>query len=128
VAEPEAVDAGSAALSDIFFDMGAMTAADLLATARRHAGISQAMLASRAGSTQAHISRIERGLTSPTTATLGGLLNACDAELELGWAPRRGVADDDELRRFRALTPAERLTDAFSASVFASRLRGQDAR
>lgn len=105
-----------------------MAAADLLASARRHAGISQATLARRAGSTQAHISRIERGLTSPTTATLSGLLRACEAELELGWAPRKGVADDDELRRFRALSAAERLTEAFSVAAFAGRLQGQAPR
>lgn len=105
-----------------------MGAAEILTTARRHAGISQATLASRAGSTQAHISRIERGLTSPTTATLSGLLDACDAELRLGWAPRSGVADDDELRRFRALSPAERLTEAFAAATFANQIRGRAPR
>lgn len=85
------------------------SASELLAAARLSAGLSQTALARRAGSTQAHISRIERGLVSPTIDTLEGLLRACDAELELDWAPHRGVADDDELRRFRALSPADRL-------------------
>jgi transcriptional regulator with XRE-family HTH domain len=50
--------------------------------ARRRAGLSQRELARRSGVPQPSISRIERGLGSPTVDTLERLLRACGMELE----------------------------------------------
>jgi uncharacterized protein len=52
-----------------------MTAAELLRESRRRHGITQAQLAARARTSQAAISRIERGLVSPTVETLATLLD-----------------------------------------------------
>lgn len=56
-------------------------AADLVKKARTRSGISQRELAIRAGTTQAAISRIERGLEEPTVERLEQVLAG------LGWKP-----------------------------------------
>lgn len=50
---------------------------------RERAGLTQAELAARTGISQADISRIERGSTSPTTRTLHRIADALDAEVRL---------------------------------------------
>jgi transcriptional regulator with XRE-family HTH domain len=64
-----------------------VTAGDLLRTKRRRHGLTQAQLAARARTSQAAISRIERGLVSPSVATLANLLDLMGEELELDAAP-----------------------------------------
>lgn len=60
-----------------------MTAGELLRAARRRHGLTQRQLAARARTSQAAISRIERGLVSPTVATLQELLRLMNEELVL---------------------------------------------
>jgi transcriptional regulator with XRE-family HTH domain len=60
-----------------------MTAGDLLRETRRRHGLTQRQLAARARTSQAAISRIERGLVSPTVATLQELLRLMNEELVL---------------------------------------------
>jgi transcriptional regulator with XRE-family HTH domain len=55
----------------------------LLREARRRHGVTQAQLATRARTSQAAISRIERGLVSPSVATLAYLLEMLNEELVL---------------------------------------------
>ena len=50
---------------------------------REKHGLTQAQLAQRCGMSQADISRIERGSTSPTTRTLQRIADALDAEVRL---------------------------------------------
>src|SRR4051794_2175903 len=50
--------------------------ARLLREARRRHGLTQRTLAERAGTTQAEVSRIERGEVSPSLSTLDRLLTA----------------------------------------------------
>ena len=50
---------------------------------REKAGLTQLELAERTGISQADISRIERGSTSPTTKTLQRIAEALDAEVRL---------------------------------------------
>ncbi len=86
-----------------------------LVRARRDAhGLSQRQLALRAGTTQAAISRIERGETSPTFTTLASLLAALGEEPTLG--ARRMESDHDEahLAANLARAPGERLELAIS--------------
>ena len=52
-----------------------MTAAELLRDARRRHGLTQRQLAARARTSQAAISRIERGLVSPTVGTLAPVVD-----------------------------------------------------
>ncbi|MEJ7796553.1 MAG: helix-turn-helix transcriptional regulator [Nocardioides sp.] len=61
-----------------------MQTSALLALARRRAGISQAELARRAGTSQPDVSVYERGLRDPGTATLRRLVAATGHRLELG--------------------------------------------
>jgi transcriptional regulator with XRE-family HTH domain len=64
-----------------------MNAAQLLRETRRRHGVTQAQLAARARTSQAAISRIERGLVSPTVETLATLLDLMGEELSLGAEP-----------------------------------------
>jgi predicted transcriptional regulator len=64
-----------------------MTAGELLRDARRRHGLTQRQLAMRARTSQAAISRIERGVVSPTVDTLGELLWLMNERLELGSEP-----------------------------------------
>ena len=60
-----------------------MDQVDLLRAARRAAGMSQAELAARAGTSQATLSAYERGVKSPALRVLCRLLAAADSELTL---------------------------------------------
>jgi len=61
-----------------------MTAGELLLDARRRHGLTQRQLAIRARTSQAAISRIERGVVSPTVDTLAELLWLMSEQLDLG--------------------------------------------
>ena len=60
-----------------------MTAGELLRATRRKHGLTQKQLATRARTSQAAISRIERDLVSPSVSTLGELLHVMNEELVL---------------------------------------------
>lgn len=64
-----------------------MTAGELLKEVRRRHGLTQAQLAARARTSQAAISRIERGLVSPSVAMLERLLDLMGEELRLDAQP-----------------------------------------
>jgi transcriptional regulator with XRE-family HTH domain len=78
-----------------------VNAAALLRDARHAAGLTQAELAARAGTSQATVSAYESGRKDPTVATLGRLLAACGSRLA---SERTEVAVDhfDEARLARA--------------------------
>ena len=90
---------------------------------RRDLGLSQRSLALRAGTTQAAVSRIERGLTTPTWATVRALMLAMGYEPVLGAQRLRGRWDPAHLAAARERTPAERLQLAISSNRLAGRLR-----
>lgn len=101
----------------------------LLKSARQRAGLSQRELATRAGTAQSVVARIESGATSPTIATLEHLLRSCgfvlDAQLALDPVQDTHMLADVE--RIRALTPEQRFTELANASRFLLALRGRDA-
>jgi transcriptional regulator with XRE-family HTH domain len=70
-----------------------MNGSSLLYEARRRAGLTQADLASRVGTTQSAIARIERGRTSPSFDRLTRLIGACGFELQVRLVP----LDDHDL-------------------------------
>lgn len=86
-----------------------MDAGSLLRQRRLANGLSQAQLALGAGSTQAAVSRIERGEVAPTTSTLARLLAVMGEELALAARRMPGDFDRAHLRELRRRTPAERL-------------------
>ena len=57
--------------------------AQILLDARKNAGLTQQELADRIGANNGYISRIERGLTVPTVATLYKIASAMGLTIEL---------------------------------------------
>ncbi len=90
---------------------------------RLRLGLSQRSLARRAGTTQAAVSRIERGLTAPTWDTVQGLLLAMGYEPELRARRMQGRWDPVHMAALRKRSPEERLQLAISANRLAGRLR-----
>lgn len=68
---------------------GAHAMGRMLCEARVQRGYTQQQLSERSGVTQADISRIERGVLSPTASTIMRLAEALDADIRL---ELRGVA------------------------------------
>jgi ribosome-binding protein aMBF1 (putative translation factor) len=56
--------------------------------ARRQAGVSQAELAARAGTSQPSIARLEKGQVSPTVISLDRIARALGTELVIDFEPR----------------------------------------
>jgi transcriptional regulator with XRE-family HTH domain len=67
----------------------------LIREARRRAGLSQAALAARVGTTQSAIARLESGATEPTLRRVADAVAACDLELPIGLVPAAEVATLD---------------------------------
>lgn len=86
-----------------------MTAGELLREARRRHGLTQAQLAARARTSQAAISRIERGVVAPSVATLATLLDLMGEELELSSTPIDYGHDVSLLRDNLRYAPEERI-------------------
>ncbi|HUA73194.1 MAG TPA: helix-turn-helix transcriptional regulator [Solirubrobacteraceae bacterium] len=104
-----------------------MKIGNLIRERRCEGGLSQLSLARRAGTTQAAVSRIERGLTSPTWETVEALLLAMGYEADLRVRRLSGRFDPAHLSALRERTPGERLELAISANRLASRLRAAGA-
>ena len=85
---------------------------EILRAARVRQGVSQRRLALRAGTSQDAISRIERGVESPTLERFAQLVLALGLRPALGLEPRPSPVARDELRVAEALTPRERLREA----------------
>jgi transcriptional regulator with XRE-family HTH domain len=105
--------------------MRCTSASTLLREARARNGISQRRLALRAGTSQDAISRIERGVESPTLERLAHLLMVLGERLELNTAS--SVEPGGHVAR---LTPRERLREAASWNLVATKLEiaGAEAR
>jgi uncharacterized protein len=95
---------------------------ELVCSTRERLGLSQRRLALRAGTTQAAVSRIERGVVSPTFATLRELMVAMGEEPVL--SAQRLPADWDPVHMASTLAraPEERLALAVSWNGMAGRL------
>jgi transcriptional regulator with XRE-family HTH domain len=100
-----------------------MTGSVLLREARARQGISQRRLALRAGTSQDAISRIERGVESPTLERLTHLLMMLGERLELSTVP---LAEAE--RGAEPQTARERLREAASWNLVATKLEIAGAR
>ncbi|MEI6621111.1 MAG: helix-turn-helix domain-containing protein [Actinomycetes bacterium] len=108
-----------------------MDVTTLLTGVRRAAGLTQAQLASRAGTSQAAVARYENGTVSPSVATLQRLVRAAGADLDLGThpAPTTDLAGQRaaNLRRHRKrIIQLARAVGASNVRVFGSVARGTD--
>jgi transcriptional regulator with XRE-family HTH domain len=80
---------------------------ELVSEARKRAGLTQAQLAERAGTTQSAIARLESGRTSPSLEQVERLMRLCGFQLIIELAPY----DDSDIVQAEALlrlTAAER--------------------
>jgi transcriptional regulator with XRE-family HTH domain len=83
--------------------------------ARTAAGLSQAELANRLGTTQSAIARLEADGANPRIETLARALRACGRELLVEARPVNSSVDETLVFENLRLTPAERL-QAFERS------------
>lgn len=104
-----------------------MDAGELLRGARRRHGLTQRQLAIRARTSQAAISRIERGLVSPSVETLERLLELMGEELQLAAAPIDYGHDRTLLAQNLDRTVAERIEHMTAFANFVLRNRGAAA-
>lgn len=82
---------------------------DLVRDARRNAGLTQAELAKRLGTTQSAIARLERNGANPRVDTLSRALDACGRELLLESRPHRSSIDETLVAGRLRLTPEQRI-------------------
>jgi len=99
-----------------------MQPGELVHTTRTRLGLSQRRLALRAGTTQAAVSRIERGLVSPTFATLRELMIAMGEEPVVEGRRLTARWDEAHMTSTLARRPEERLALALSWNRMAARL------
>jgi transcriptional regulator with XRE-family HTH domain len=90
-------------------------AAHTLRAARRRAGLTQAEVARRLGSTQSAVAQLERSDANPTIRTLRRALRATGHDLRLCAEPREPNVDEDQIARQLARTPTERLASFTTA-------------
>jgi transcriptional regulator with XRE-family HTH domain len=102
-----------------------MRAGELVRELRARHGLSQTALAYRAGTTQQAISRIEKGLVSPTAEMLARLAAACGEELVLDARPRGVPFDDDQLANQAQRPIGSRLELALGWDQFAGEIAGK---
>ena len=105
-----------------------MTAGQFLAEARRRHGLTQRQLAARARTSQAAISRIERGIVSPTVETLATLLDLLGEELVLDARPIDYGHDRTLLRENLRRSVEERIEHATDVANFVLRNRAAAGR
>lgn len=104
-----------------------MQAGELLRGARERHGLTQSQLAIRARTSQAAISRIERGFVSPTVEMLEKLLDLVGEELMLDASEIDYGHDRTLLAQNLDRTPAERLDHMTEVANFVLRNRGTAA-
>jgi transcriptional regulator with XRE-family HTH domain len=100
----------------------------LLRETRRRHGLSQRRLALRAGTSQDAISRIERGVESPSLVRFTQILLAMGERLELTVEPLESRVPTEDLAAAAAMSPSERLREAASWNRVASELALAGAR
>jgi transcriptional regulator with XRE-family HTH domain len=69
--------------------MSDISVGEIVSTARQRAGLTQAELAERAGTTQSAIARLESNQASPTFATIKRIAAAAGCEVRLELVPTR---------------------------------------
>jgi transcriptional regulator with XRE-family HTH domain len=102
----------------------------VLRDARRAAGLTQAELAARLGTTQSAIARLEARGANPCFGTLARAVSACGHDLVIDIRPSKASVDESQIRERLTLTAAQRLTsfDQSYASLRQLALAGRRAR
>jgi transcriptional regulator with XRE-family HTH domain len=92
----------------IYIEKAMRPAAQLIRTVRLEAGLTQAELARRIGTSQAAVARLERRGANPRLATLARVVAATGKQLELAAREPDGGVDEEQIARQLRMTPAER--------------------
>ena len=104
-----------------------MDLAALLRSARRQAGLSQAEVARRAGTSQPTLARYEGGRVMPSVSTLERLVRACGDDLVVELRHGTPTRPSERLARLRAeVLQACAAAGAENVCVFGSVARGED--
>ena len=103
-----------------------MTPGQLLREARQRHYATQKQLATRAGTSQAAISRIERDEVSPTVETLARLLDLLGEKLVLSAEPVDSGVDATLYEITLSLSPTERLSAGAQAARSMSVISGRE--
>jgi transcriptional regulator with XRE-family HTH domain len=90
--------------------------AELLRNARWHAGLTQAEVAARAGTSQQALARYERGHSAPSVAVLERLLAASGMRLRAALEPEPGLEDEPTLELLDA-QPLDRLPVEYAEAL-----------
>jgi len=93
----------------LYYGVSAMSPDRLIRDARRSAGLTQAELAQRLGTTQSAIARLEADGANPRLSTLSRALAACDREIVLESRPRRSSIDETLVAGRLRIPPGERI-------------------
>ena len=101
-----------------------MRAQDVIVEARKRAGLTQAEVARRLGTTQSAIARLERGDNDPSWDRVSNIVEACQLELNVA-LDDPDPAELATLRRNLDLSPNERWTRIVNSGRFV--LAGQAA-
>lgn len=107
-----------------------MTVGELLRARRQAHGLSLARLARRAGTSPAWLSRVERGLTSPSVASVERVLLCLGEEFVPQSRPIDPLVEPQLLDEHASLEPEERLRQALDWNAFAEEIHaaGKQAR
>jgi transcriptional regulator with XRE-family HTH domain len=109
-----------------------MTPDRLIREARGDAGLTQAELAARLGTTQSAIARLEAPTSNPRVSTLSRALEACGREMSLEATPGRSSIDETLVAGRLRLSPEQRIksferayADARKFALAGRRSRGE---
>ena len=86
-----------------------MEAGELVRRSRLEAGLTQAELAKRMGTTQSAVARLERPGSNPRVGTLSRAMLATGGGLDLGSSRRKPGLDETLIARQLRMTPEQRL-------------------
>ena len=102
---------------------------DLVREARKRAGLTQAELAQRVGTTQSAIARLERHRSTPSFDTVFRMVRACGLDLDL-MLVERDDSDWAQARSILSLAPAQRVerADRQRAMLYQLRAAGEAQR
>lgn len=93
---------------------GVNPSAQMVRLVRREAGLSQAQLAERVGTTQSAVSRWESGGDEPRLVTLAAILAACGRRLVL--EAQSDDVDRAQIRQQLSMSPEQRLASVVNLS------------
>jgi transcriptional regulator with XRE-family HTH domain len=102
-------------MSYMLYSLSVMSPATVLREARLRAGLTQAELARRLGTSQAAVARLERPGANPTFSTLQRAVHETGHRLLVEASERASSVDDTLIASYLRMSPAERLK-AFQSS------------